>query len=161
MSSIEVRDVADGAQLARDLFQHRYRQDPPAEPHHVIAFHRLPTGVRIPVCYVHFTPFGDALLGGGACVDDREMRKMDASTRAAVRARGGLYRMTLDWALGHFASSYAAIFGYCGDRLAERIDLAAGFERTEHRHLLVRWMRAVEAEERARLIARVNAIGPF
>ena len=161
MGSIEIRDVVDGAQRARELFRHRYRQDPPEPPHHVIAFHRSPAGVETPVCYVHFAPFGAVLLGGGACVDDREMRRMDVSTRMQLRHRGGLYRMTLDWALRYFAPEYSAIFGYCGDKLAERIDLAAGFERTAHTHLLVRWTREIGAEQRAQLIAQAHAVGPF
>jgi len=157
MSSIEIRATDDGAVLARDLFQLRYGVDPPDLPHHVIAFDRDAQ----PVCYVHFTEVGELLLGGGACVDNRAMRRMDAATRASIRDAGGLYRMTLDWAVRHFAPRFAAIFGYCGDALAERIDLAAGFERTAHKHLLVHWTRAVAQVEHDRLVAQAHAIGPF
>jgi hypothetical protein len=159
--AITVREVTDGAGIVRALFRHRYGVDPPAIPHHVIAFHRLPGASEVPVGYVHFTALGDLLLGGGACVDDRAMRRMDAETRTSIRMGGGLYRMTLDWAVRHFAPTYAAIFGYCGDALAERIDLAAGFEPTGHAHLLVHWTHDVARADRERLICRAHAIGPF
>jgi hypothetical protein len=158
---IEIREAEDGDALARDLFQLRYGVDPPDFPHHVIAFLRGPDGNAQPICYVHFTELGELLLGGGACVDNRAMRRMDAATRASIRDGGGLYRMTLDWAVRHFAPRFAAIFGYCGDALAQRIDLAAGFELTAHKHLLVHWTRAVPQHERDRLVAQANAIGPF
>ena len=158
---LDIREVADGAVCARALFRYRYAQDPPEFPYHVVAFHRRENAVEVPVCYVHFTALDEILLGGGACVDNRVMRKMAPATRKAIRKRGGLYRMTLDWAIHHFAPKYAAIFGYCGDVLAERIDLAAGFEHTPHKKLLAYWTRKLPGTERDRLIAQAHAIGPF
>lgn len=160
-SSLDIREASDGAARAGDLFRRRFGQEPPDFPHHVIAFHRGADGREVAVCYVHFTAMGELLLGGGACVDNRAMRSMAPATRATIRERGGLYRMTLDWAVRHFAPNYAAIFGYCGDALAERVDLQAGFERTGHAHLLVHWTRAMPAAERARLVAQAHAIGAF
>ncbi len=161
MSALQIRECDDGATRAESLFRRRFGDPPPDIPHHVLALHRGSDGVEAVVCYVHFTAVDEILLGGGACVDNRAMRRMEAPLREAIHEGGGLYRMTLDWAVRHFASSHAAIFGYCGDALAERVDLAAGFERTGHAHLLVHWTREVDAAERARLIAQAHAIGPF
>ncbi|HEU4662888.1 MAG TPA: hypothetical protein VFS55_02525 [Dokdonella sp.] len=160
-SVLDIREAADGAQRARELFRRHFGDDPPSFPHHVIAFHRDASGIETPACYVHFTPVADLLLGGGACVDRRAMRTMAADLRERIRAAGGLYRLTLEWAVRHFAPGYKAIFGYCGDALAERVDLAAGFEPTGHAHLLVHWTGALAAAERARLVAQAHAIGPF
>lgn len=160
-AALDIREVADGGFQARELFRRHFGDEPPAIPHHVIAFERAADGAATPVCYVHFTPLGDLLLGGGACVDRRAMRRMTPVLREAIRAGGGLYRITLEWAVRHFAPTHKAIFGYCGDALAERVDLAAGFERTGHRHLLVHWTRDLDEAERARLVAQAHAIGPF
>lgn len=157
---LQVVELPDAA-VAADLFRHRYRAEPPDFPHHVVAFERTATGPGAPLCYVHFTAHGDILLGGGACVDNRRLRHLSVEARAAIRAAGGLYRHTLDWSVRHFAPCFGAIFGYCGDVLAERVDLAAGFERTSHRHLLVQFTRELDAATRARLIAEAHAVGPF
>ncbi|HEY6940547.1 hypothetical protein [Dokdonella sp.] len=158
---LDIREAADGAERARDLFRRHFGDEPPSFPHHVIAFVRDASGIETPASYVHFTPVGELLLGGGACVDRRVMRTMAADLRARIRAQGGLYRMTLDWAVRHFAPTHKAIFGYCGDALAERVDLAAGFRPTGHAHLLVHWTRALADAECARLVAQAHAIGPF
>lgn len=159
--AIRIREAVDGADLARALFRRRFGGDPPDFPHHVVAVHRPAAGAEVPLCYVHFSALGEILLGGGACVDNRAMRVLSAEERAAIREDGGLYRMTLAWAVRHFAPRYAAIFGYCGDALAERIDLAVGFERTAHKHLLVYWTRELPSAARAALIAQAHAVGPF
>lgn len=160
-SMIEIREAADGEILGASIFQRRYGQNPPKLLHHVMAFHRVSPFAEVPVCYVHFTPAGKILFGGGACVDDRMIRRMPLTVRNLIRVNGGLYQMTLTWALRHFAPTYSAIFGYCGDALAERIDLAVGFQRTSHAHLLVYWLRDLPADECERLIAQAHAIGPF
>jgi hypothetical protein len=156
---IVVRAVADAA-IANALFQRRYRQDAPDFPHHVVAFWRH-EGEEIPVCYIHFTEQGRALLGGGACVDNRAMRRMPDSTRTAIRNAGGLYKYSLGWSMRHFAPHCDAIFGYCGDALAERVDLALGFKKTEYRHLLVHWTRDLAPAQKGDLIARAHAVGAF
>jgi hypothetical protein len=156
---IVVRAVADAA-MANALFQRRYRQDAPDFPHHVVAFWN-DDGKEIPVCYIHFTAQGSALLGGGACVDDRAMRRMPVSLRSAIRDAGGLYKYALGWSMRHFAPHCDAIFGYCGDALAERVDLALGFAKTGHRHLLVFWTRELATEKQQELIAHAHAVGAF
>ena len=158
---ILVTEIDDAGPLFGDLFRRKFGDSIPDFPHHVIACYRSADGGSWPLCYVHFSAAGEILLGGGACVDNRRLRMLPEAARAHIRSSGGLYRMTLDWAVRHFASRHAAIFGYCGDALAERIDLAAGFERTPHRHLLVHWTRDSDPDSRARLLAQAHAIGPF
>jgi hypothetical protein len=158
---IAVRVVEDGKVFADPIFLRRYRSVAPDFPHHVLAFHRAEDGSETPVCYIHFTVMGDCLLGGGACVDDRVLRRMDVAARAAIREAGGLYQHALAWSVRHFSDQYRAIFGYCGDALAERADLAVGFVRTAHPRLLAYFTRELETTERDRLIAEANAVGPF
>jgi hypothetical protein len=157
---IVVAEVEDGGRIANALFRLRYGQDAPDFPSHVIAFWREGE-TEIPLCYIHFTAQGEILLGGGACVDNRALRRLPADLRDAIRAAGGLYKYSLAWSVRHFAPHFAAIFGYCGDKLAERADLAVGFNKTEYARLLVYFTRPLDTAKQQKLIEQANAVGPF
>lgn len=152
-------EAEPGADVAA-LFARRFGHPLPDFPHHVVARVRA-DGVEAPLCYIHFTEHAGVLLGGGACVDDRLLRRLEAGTRCALKAAGGPYQACLRWAVAHFAPRFPAIFGYCGDVLAERADRAVGFEPTGHPHLLAYFTWPLDAAERARLIAIAHAVGPF
>ena len=158
---IVVREVENASALADPIFQRRYRSKAPDFPIHVLGFYRAPAGSETPVCYIHFTERGDLMLGGGACVDDRVLRRMVPEARAAIRHAGGLYKHALAWSLRALAPRCKAVFGFCGDALAERADLAVGFSRTAHPNLLVYFTRELEGAERERLVAEAHAVGPF
>ena len=157
---IIIEESVEGGRIANALFRLRYGSDAPDFPFHVIAFCN-DGAQRIPLCYIHFTAQGDALLGGGACVDNRALRRLPDDLRGHIRAAGGLYRYCLTWSVQHFASRFAAIFGYCGDALAERTDLAVGFKKTEYPRLLVYFTRPLEAATQRALVEQANAVGPF
>lgn len=156
----DVVEVEDGGAIAGTLFRRRYREEAPDFPHHIVGFWHAPEG-WLPLCYIHFTPVGEILLGGGACTDDRLLRRMPIGQRAALRAVGGVYHRTLARSVELFADRYRAIFGYCGDALAERVDRAVGFKPTRHRHLLVYFTQPTEPAHRERLIDQAHAVGPF
>lgn len=158
---LEMAEIDDGKVLADALFQHRYGSDAPDFPCHVFAFARNGRERGPLLCYIHFTPQGDFLLGGGACVDNRALRLMPRESRDAIRAVGGLYRHALAWSVRHFSDRYQAIFGYCGDALAERVDLDVGFQKTRHENLLVHFSEAVSNADQERLIEQAHAVGPF
>lgn len=157
---IVVREVEDGGRIANAMFRRCHGEDAPDYPHHVIAFW-CDGGREVPLCYINFLAKGELLLGGGACVDKAAMRELPADLRALIRAAGGLYQYSLAWAVNHFAAHYPAVFGYCGDGLAERVDLAAGFHKTRHPKLLVYWTRPLAEAEQKRLVDAANAVGPF
>ena len=158
---LEIAEVDDGKTLADPLFRHRYGTDAPDFPLHVLAFAREGGRRGALLCYIHFTAQGDLLLGGGACVDNRAVRLLSRESRDAIRDAGGLYRSALAWSIRRFNLRYKAIFGYCGDALAERVDLDVGFRKTRHEHLLVHFNDNVSVSERERLIAQAHAVGPF
>lgn len=151
----------DVPQVAQALFERKYARAIPEFPHHVVANYVVPDSAPIPLCYVHFTDCGDILLGGGACVDDRVARRMLAEQREAIRQTGGIYQHVLRRSVVHFAPRFSAIFGFCGNALAERIDRAVGFESTQHEHLLVFWTQAVAPRLRHQMIAKAQAFTPF
>lgn len=158
---VRVEIVSDGQRLAESMFQHRYRQSAPDFPHHVVVFCLTQSGHWLPTAYMHATDAGDFLLGGGACVDDRVLRSLSKEARRTIAAAGGLYLYALRWAMEYFSPRYRAIFGYCGDHLAERIDLSAGFIRTPHQHLLVYFTGPLPDSEKNRLIEAAHLVGPF
>jgi hypothetical protein len=157
---IVVEEVADGGRVANALFRLRYGVDAPDFPHHVIAWRNDDAG-RIPLCYIHFTAQGQILLGGGACVDNRALRRLPQELRDAIRTAGGLYRYSLAWSVQHFAPRFAAIFGYCGDVLAERTDLSVGFSKTQHPRLLVYFTQTLDDAQQHSLVEQANAVGAF
>ena len=157
---IVVREVEDGGRIANAMFRRCHGEDAPDYPHHVIAFWR-DAAREIPLCYINFLAKGELLLGGGACVDKAALRGLPAGLRSSIRAAGGLYQYSLAWAVRHFASRYPAVFGYCGDGLAERVDLAVGFHKTRYPKLLVYWTRPLTEEEQKSLVHAANEVGPF
>ncbi len=158
---LELRESSQLEDAVDALFRRRYGVPAPDFPHHVAAWHVTGSGKQHLACYIHFTPQGELLLGGGAVTDPRVMRRMPAALRQRVRAEGGLYLMALEWALQYFRPRFKAVFGYCGDVLAERVDRAAGFGDTGHEHLLVYWLHDCDPATRQRLIAQAHAVGPF
>jgi hypothetical protein len=158
---VRVEETGDGQRLAEPIFQRRYRESAPDFPLHVIAHCRTIDGAWRPACYIHFTAIDRMLLGGGACVDDRVLRRLPAAARQSLHAAGGLYQHTLRWSLQHFGPRCDAIFGYCGDVLAERADLAVGFHKTQFPRLLAYYPAPLPDADRDALIARANAASPF
>lgn len=152
-------EAAPGADVAA-LFSRRFGHALPDFPHHVVARVHVDGEAR-PLCYIHFTEHQGVLLGGGACVDDRLLRRLDPALRRALKVAGGPYQASLRWAVAHFAPRFPAIFGYCGDVLAERADRAVGFEPTGYPHLLAYLTRPLDAAARDRLVAIAHAVGPF
>lgn len=158
---ITVTEIDSADLQVSDLFKRKFAHPPPDCPHHVVGHYRDAGGESHLACYIHFREFGESLLGGGACVDDRVLRRMSAEERSAVREAGGLYHLALSWSVRHFAPRCLAVFGFCGDGLAERVDLSVGFVRTVHPKLLVYFTRELDLSEQSRLIAEAHANGPF
>jgi hypothetical protein len=157
---IVLDESGDIPAAAEPLFRRKYQRGVPDFPHHVVATFR--GSVEAPlVCYIHFTDCGDILLGGGACVDDRVLRQMSLEQRDLIRAAGGIYQHALRWSVRHFAPRFAAIFGCCGDALAERIDRAVGFQSTRHDKLLVYWTRDSDERQRRQMVEKANSFAPF
>ena len=156
---VRIEIVPDGQHLIDSMFRHRFQQPAPDIPHHIVVFCRTVNDQWVPAAYMHATECEDFVLGGGACVDNRVLRQLSPESRRCIAETGGLYLHSARWAIKHYSPNFSAVFGYCGDRLAERIDLAAGFVRTEYPNLLVCFTRELSAQEKSRLIEDANKIG--
>ncbi|MBB5207819.1 hypothetical protein [Chiayiivirga flava] len=158
---LHVSQVDNGSALAAPLFQRKFGAAPPTQGHHFLAFHRDAEGLLRVLGYTHFTPFGDIMLGGGACTDERVLRRMSAPERSVLAEAGGAYFVLLRYAMGWLSERCDAMFGYCGDIRAEAVDIRAGFEKTSHPHLLVHFHKPMHEVLQRALIAKAAAIGPF
>ncbi|KFN50841.1 hypothetical protein [Arenimonas composti] len=155
-----ITEVDDPA-FAAPIFRRKFAAEPPDFEHHVIAFLRPAEGVFVAANYVHLWLRDDVGLIGGAATDGRAFARLAADQAERIRAAGGLYLQTLRWTFAKFADRCEAFFGYCGDARAWEVDMAAGFEPTQHPYLIAHWHRRLGEARRGELVARVNGWGPF
>lgn len=156
-----VEEVSDGALFAGHLFRRKFGAEIPAIPRHVCALWRAAPGELRTLGYAHFMPFGDIMLVGGVCTDGEVLRAMPPAQRDALLAAGGVYAQVLRAAFARYADQCEAFFGYCGDARAEVVNLANGFSKTPHPHLLVNFHKPLHEVMQRALIAKAFAIGPF
>jgi hypothetical protein len=93
-------------------------------------------------------------------MDDRAYRRVPSHHRAAIKAAGGVAEIMLRATFAKLRDA-PAIWGYVGDKLAEVVDLRAGFVHTTAKHIMVVWNRDLSDDEKAERLARVVAAGPF
>jgi hypothetical protein len=153
---IEVDDVETHA---GDLFRRAFRAEPPKTPRHYVARAEI-DGKQRTIGYVHYERLDDVYLCGGMCMDERTFRRLPAERRSALKEAGGVTEQMLRYTFAELAAA-RAIFGYVGDRRAERVDLRAGFEHTGLPHLIVHWPRPLRSQEREALVERIAGLGPF
>lgn len=157
---VHVDEVGDAEFYAGDLFRRRFGHAPPAFPSHYVAFYRASRSSYWPAGYVHYAAFEDMYMCGGMVVDDRLYRRIPTEHRALIRNAGGIAEIMLRDTFARLRHA-PAIWGYVGDKQAEAVDLRAGFVHTHHPHVMVVWNRALPEVEKAALIERVIALGPF
>lgn len=155
----KVTEVGDVEAYAGDLFRRCFRCDPPREPRHFVARVAIDQSERT-IGYIHYARLDDIYLAGGMCIDERTFRRLPAGHRAALKAAGGIAEQMLRFTFAELSGA-RAIFGYVGDKRAERVDLRAGFRHTGRKHLIVVWPRRLRSAEREAIIDRVAALGPF
>lgn len=158
---IHVTEVADGELAAGELFRRKFDDSMPDVPHHIVALYRKAPQVLVTVSYVHFRPFGDIALVGGACTDGRAFAHMSEAERTRITPENSAYLQALRYGFSRFGDRYDAFFGYCSDPRAEAVDLQAGFVKTGHPNLLVYWPRPLHPVLERALLAKAAAIGPF
>ena len=157
---LQVNEVERAEPYVSDLFRRRFGADPPHFPKHFVGFYRPSRSGLFPVGYVHYTSFDDAWLCGGLVIDDRLYRQMPAAHRSVIREAGGIAEILFRVSLARLGDS-AAIWGHVGDLRSERVVQRVGFRRTTDRYVMVRWNKDLTADEKAKRLWRVQAIGPF
>ena len=141
------------------LFRRLFLSPAPAFPRHFAAYcgtgkHRRLAG------YVHYTVSGEGVyLIGGLCVDAAIYRSLSPGERDALAKRGSLSRWLLQESITALEGK-RAVFAYTGDTRSRRDIEALGFERARAPYLWVQWHGA-HPGERASLVERMDALGPF
>lgn len=154
-----IAEVDDVEQYAGELFRRCFRNPPPDAPRHFVALVDA-DGEERTIGYIHYAKFEDTYLAGGMCIDERVFRRLPADRREQLKRAGGIAEQMLRHTFATL--SYAnAIFGYVGDKRAERVDLRAGFQHTGMKHLIVFWPRPLPIDEQRAIVARVARLGPF
>lgn len=157
-----VTEVDSAIALSGSLFAARFRgASPPDRGRHFVTLAESTPGQWVLVCYVHFQPFGDTCLGGGACTDTAILRRLSGATLEALGAAGGPNAQTLRFALNKMAREFFAFFGHTSDARATKIDLEVGFRRTPVEHLLIYTPAPIDDTLERALIAKIAAVGPF
>jgi hypothetical protein len=159
-SIVRVEEVDDARFFINDLFRRRFGSDAPDYPSHFVAFHAAGGAQYGALGYVHYSRFEDSWLCGGMVMDDRAYRRVPAHHRAAIKAAGGVAEIMLRTTFARLRDA-PAIWGYVGDKLAEVVDLRAGFVHTTAPHVMVVWNRPLSDAEKAERLAKVVALGPF
>jgi hypothetical protein len=155
---LQISEVPALDDACKDLFRRLFNAPAPDTPRHFVA-HYGPS-FDIVAGYVHFTPFDDVYLGGGMGLDARLYRQMSKEHRQRISDAGGIIEVLLRASFIELADK-DAVFGYCGDTKAMRVDLRAGFVPTEYPHLIVFWPRTLTRDRQAELIGKAHAVGPF
>lgn len=172
--AVSIAGMTNAATFAADLFNEAYRAPfpipradsglsiptPPSIWRQYVAFYRWSPEQVEPVAFVNVLRYGDARLVGGLCARRNFYRRLPPSHWRACRARGGVVQMLLE-RMADEERDAAALFGYVGDAKSWRVSERAGYARTRHRYVIVKWLReATEAARRA-LEDKVAAVGPF
>ena len=158
---LRFEELASGDQRVDALFRAKFACAPPQVPHHLgVLIDGLGHEARL-ASYVHFRRHGAVILVGGACTDGQVIRQMPAAAQRRIVTAGGIYLAALRHWFAQFDNGCEAFFGYCGDRRAYEVDIAAGFRDTGRQYLIVKFNPALGDPDQARLIDQVAAIGPF
>ena len=94
------------------------------------------------------------------CVKKHFYRSLSKQEFRDCKTLGGVAQIMMESAARDLNDA-AAWFGYCGDAQAYQVDLRVGYQPTAHKHLIVKWLREVDANAQAKLIEAIAKIGPF
>jgi hypothetical protein len=160
---MQVIEVDSAEFLVGDLFKRRFNTATfPQEPHHFVAFVKLPNASFLTLGYVHYYPQDEDALCGGLVIDERNYRKLPHDYRTEIKLSGGIAEVLLRASFSKLPKTIKNIWGYVGDPQAEKVDLRVGFEKTHHQYIFVIWgdPELSEREKNGR-IQKIADIGPF
>jgi len=144
---IRIVKVDDAAFFIADLFRRTFAESPPLTPVHYVAFYKATPALFEPIGYYHVDQRGEYALVGGLCVDPRYRQKGLGEQFSRIAFED--------------ARENKAFFAYIGNPISDTIARKIGYIETNQKHLMVKWMKPLAAEERERIIAEVAALGPF
>lgn len=157
---LQVIEVKEATPFIAPLFRSRFGGEPPDFPRHFIALYRTSDEQWQSLGYVHFTRYGRDYLCGGLVMDDRRYRRVLPEHRQQIANIGGVAELMLRESFLHLGD-YDVIWGYVGDKLAEKVDLRVGFERTEHPYIMAVWGRSFSNKVKSQKVQYIAELGAF
>jgi hypothetical protein len=157
----QVVEVDSGPFIAGESFRRKFAQDAPTFQHHLIAFYRKSWDHLVPMGYLNFRPFENTHLVGGGLTDGRSFDHLLPEHAEAITHAGGILYLMLRTGFCKFSPRCDGIFGHVGNPRALEVDLMAGFERTQHEKLVAFFPRPISNSMKQKMIAKINALGPF
>lgn len=157
---LQVVEVNDAAPFIAPLFLRRFGSYPPNFPRHFVALYRVNDEQWQSLGYVHFTCHGKDYLCGGLVMDDRRYRRVLPEHRQQIADIGGVAELMLRESF-LCLGDYEVIWGYVGDKQAEKVDLRVGFERTEHPYIMAVWGRSFSNKVKRQKVQQIAELGAF
>ncbi len=157
---IKLLEVDNAQHLAGDLFERKFNHPIPDFPTHFVLVAYDNQDHILTLGYVHFIQHQNMYLGGGMCVNNRAIRQLTKSMRKRLSQQGGVAFYMLSEAVKKL-DDCDAVFGYVGHKGAYKIDLAVGFEQTEHPHLIVYWKADLNEIQKQNTVQTAYEFGPF
>ena len=172
--ALRIFRAEDARGIAADLFRECFNADfpvprdgilptiptPPQAWRQYVATYRWPDGTEEAVGFCNWIRHGDVYLQGGMCVRKNFYRRLPRAQFRELEQRGGLAQVMMA-AAERELDDCVAWFGYCGDAKALAVDLRAGYEKTAHPYVIVKWFRKPAATQAASLVDDVAKIGAF
>ena len=125
-----------------------------------VATYTWPDGTTECVGFCNWVKYKEVYLEGGLSVQKNFYRRLAKTDFAECQSRGGVAQIMMETAATQLTDC-EAWFGYVGDSKSMRVVMRVGYVRTEHQHLIVKWMCTISATARQAWIDDVARIGPF
>jgi hypothetical protein len=156
----KVMNVSDGKKYAGDLFSDAFKSEIPNFPLHFVLLLKIYQEYKT-VGYVHYSKYNEnSYLCGGLVVNANIFRKLDKEQRNFIKNKGGFAEIILRESFESL-KPFDVIWGYVGDKLAEKVDLRVGFEKTHKKFIMAVWGKYYSNHEKIKLVDEVFKIGPF
>jgi hypothetical protein len=172
--SIHVAASANAEFFAADLFYESFAQPfpvprdncglsiptPPENWRQYVTFYKWPNGAIEVVGFCNWIRYREVYLEGGLCVRRNFYRELPKQHWDACKEAGGIAQIMIEGAARELTDC-VAWFGYCGDKKSFIVNSRVGYERTNHKYLIVKWFADIDEDARQRLIDSIGSIGPF
>ncbi|WP_341646902.1 hypothetical protein [Thauera sp. SDU_THAU2] len=86
---------------------------------------------------------------------------MPTADRQLIRARGGVAELLLGTSIAMLPQDLIGIWGYVGNKQAEKVDLRVGFRHTGAPHVMVIWRNEPDEAGKAHWLQKVVEYGSF
>ena len=156
----EVKEISDAKKIAGELFFNAFRCNIPDEPYHFVLLFNTQNGIETGG-YVHFQRYKEReYLCGGLVVNANLFRRLLPEQRTVIKSMGGFAEILLKESFSKI-KKWDVIWGYVGDKLAEKVDLRVGFRHTQREYIMAVWGKEFSELEKYDLIEQVYKVGPF